>query len=152
MPHGDVRACYDYFGEREWMRLEDPVDGAVEFAVTCDALAAYLLSGGRVLDLGSGPGRYALWLAGREYRVVLADLSLTLLDIARKKVAEAAHSELIEEIVEADACDLSRWSDGAFDAVLALGRSITFLIRRIGNVPPSNSSACCDLAEWSSWR
>ncbi len=117
----DVRGYYDEFGEREWSRLEDPADGAVEFAVTCHALAAYLPSAGRVLDLGGGPGRYALWLAEHGYRVVLADLSPTLLAIARAKVAASTAGERIEAIVEADACDLSRWPDGAFDAVLALG-------------------------------
>lgn len=117
----DVRGYYDDFGEREWSRLEDPADGAIEFAVTCHALANHLPPKGRVLDLGGGPGRYTLWLAERGYRVVLADLSPALLDIARAKVAESTVGERIEEVVEADACDLSRWPDGAFDAVLALG-------------------------------
>jgi S-adenosylmethionine-dependent methyltransferase len=121
MTRADVRGYYDEFGEREWSRLDNPADGAIEFAVTCHALAHHLPAEGRILDLGGGPGRYALWLAERGYRVVLADLSSALLDIARDKVAESAFGERIEAIVEADACDLSRWSDGVFDAVLALG-------------------------------
>jgi SAM-dependent methyltransferase len=121
MPHEDVRGYYDAFGEREWVRLEHPADGAIEFAVTCHALAAHLPAGGLVLDLGGGPGRYTLWLAERGYRVVLADISPALLEIAREKVRESAASGFVEQIVEADACDLSRWPDGTFDAVLALG-------------------------------
>jgi S-adenosylmethionine-dependent methyltransferase len=117
----DVRAYYDSFGEREWARLEDPSDGAVEFAVTCHALDTYLPTGARVLDLGGGPGRYSLWLAERGHRVVLADISPTLLDIARTKVAQSNSGGLVETIVEVDARDLSRWSDDAFDAALALG-------------------------------
>jgi S-adenosylmethionine-dependent methyltransferase len=121
MPHEAVRSYYNDFAEREWARLEDPADGAIEFAITCHALATHLPSRGRVLDLGGGPGRYALWLAEHGHRVVLADLSPTLLQIARTKVAESAVGGSVEQIVEADACDLSRWPDGAFDAVLALG-------------------------------
>jgi SAM-dependent methyltransferase len=121
MTRADVRGYYNEFGEREWARLENPADGAIEFAVTCHALANHLPPEGRVLDLGGGPGRYTLWLAERGYRVVLADLSPPLLAIARAKVAGSTSGEHIEAIVEADACDLSRWSDGAFDAVLALG-------------------------------
>jgi SAM-dependent methyltransferase len=117
----DVRGYYDEFGEQEWGRLEDPADGAIEFAVTCHALETHLPPKGRVLDLGGGPGRYTLWLAERGYRVVLADLSLALLAIARDKVAASTAGERVEAIVEADACDLSRWPDGSFDAVLALG-------------------------------
>jgi SAM-dependent methyltransferase len=121
MSRDDVRAYYDQFGEREWARLERPEDGALEFAIHCRAIAAHLPQGARVLDIGGGPGRYALWLAERGHRVVLADLSPELLAIARERVAGSAAGTLVEEIVVADACDLSRWAAGSFDAALALG-------------------------------
>lgn len=116
-----VRAYYDGFGEREWMRLEDPGDGALEFAITCHALTTTLPPNARILDIGGGPGRYAIWLAQRGHRVVLADLSPELLSIARDKIERAGMGTGIEEIVEADARDLSRWDDDSFDAVLSLG-------------------------------
>lgn len=121
MTRGEVRAYYDGFGEREWARLTRPEDGAVEFAVNSHAIAAHLPPGARVLDIGGGPGRYAIWLAQRGHRVVLADLSPELLAIAREQVAVAGVGALLEEIVEADACDLSRWAGGSFDAALAMG-------------------------------
>lgn len=34
MTQNDVRAFYDSFGEREWVRLAQSADGAVEFAIT----------------------------------------------------------------------------------------------------------------------
>ena len=71
-----VRAYYAAFGEREWTRLDNPDDGAVEFAITCRTLATYLPTAARVLDLGGGPGRYAIWLARRGHHVVLADLQV----------------------------------------------------------------------------
>ncbi|MBI9045934.1 MAG: class I SAM-dependent methyltransferase [Anaerolineaceae bacterium] len=43
------------------------------------------------------------------------------MSIAQAKIAEADVNEQIEEIIEADACDLSHWSDSDFDAVLCLG-------------------------------
>ncbi len=116
-----VRAYYASFGEREWARLENPDDGAVEFAITCHTLATYLPPEARVLDIGGGPGRYAIWLAQRGHRVVLADLSPELLSLARAKVDRAGVRAMVEEIVEADACDLARWPAGSFDAALSLG-------------------------------
>jgi S-adenosylmethionine-dependent methyltransferase len=116
-----VRAYYAGFGEREWQRLSNPDDGAVEFALTKHFLARYLPSSGRILDLGGGPGRYAIWLAKRGYQVLLADLSPELLTIARTQIAVAGISQQVEAVVEADACDLSRWPDASFDAVLCLG-------------------------------
>jgi len=116
-----VRAYYASFGEREWQRLTNPDDGAVEFALTKQFLATYLPPSGHILDLGGGPGRYTIWLAERGYQVVLADLSPELLAIARTQIAAAGVNQQVEAIVEADACDLSRWPAASFDAVVCLG-------------------------------
>lgn len=121
MSRDAVRNYYEQYGEREWARLDRPEDGALEFAINSRTIAAYLPDGARILDIGGGPGRYALWLAERGHRVTLADLSPGLLGIAREQAATTPAGRLIEEIVEADACDLSRWPDSSFDAVLALG-------------------------------
>jgi len=116
-----VRAYYASFSEREWQRLTNPDDGTVEFALTKQLLATYLPPSGRVLDLGGGPGRYTIWLAERDYQVVLADLSPELLAIARTQIAAAGVNQQVEAVVEADACDLSRWPGASFDAVVCPG-------------------------------
>jgi SAM-dependent methyltransferase len=121
MTKAAVRAYYASFGEREWQRLTNPDDGAVEFALTKELLATYLPPSGRILDLGGGPGRYTIWLAERGYQVVLADLSPELLAIARTQIAAAGVSQQVEAVVEADACNLGRWADASFDAVLCVG-------------------------------
>lgn len=124
MNSDDVRAYYASFGEREWQRLEW-AEGVVEFAVTTEMLARHLRPSGRVLDIGGGPGRYTEWLAERGYRVTLADLSPKLLDIARSRLSARDRGDslrgTVEAIVEADARDLSRWPDSAFDAIVCLG-------------------------------
>ncbi|HEY3119532.1 MAG TPA: class I SAM-dependent methyltransferase, partial [Vicinamibacteria bacterium] len=115
-----VRDYYSSFGRREWMRL-DSAEGTIEFATNCHYISTHLPVHARVLDIGGGPGRYALWLAERGHRVVLADVSPALLAIARQNVSASPASEAIEAIVEADARDLSHWHDGSFDAVLSMG-------------------------------
>jgi ubiquinone/menaquinone biosynthesis C-methylase UbiE len=117
----DVRRYYAHFAEREWRRLDDPADGQVEFAITCDALARRLPPGTRVLDLGGGPGRYTICLAERGYHVTLADLSPELLAIARTRVGEAGVDDHVDAILEVDARDLSVFADASFDAVVCLG-------------------------------
>ena len=116
-----VRAYYAGIGEREWARIENPDDGAIEFEITCQVLATYLPPHARVLDIGGGPGRYAIWLAHRGHHVTLADLCPEQLSIARIKISQAGADTMVEEIVEADARDLSYWADNSFDAVLSLG-------------------------------
>jgi S-adenosylmethionine-dependent methyltransferase len=116
-----VKEYYAQFGAREWERLTQPTDGAVEYAVNRRLLATHFPPAGRVLDLGGGPGRYTIWLAQRGYTVTLADLSPNLLAIAQEQITQAGVADHVEAIVKADACDLSRWDDGTFAAVLCLG-------------------------------
>lgn len=116
-----VRAYYASLGEREWARLDSPDDGAIEFEVTCQVLSTYLPPNARVLDIGGGPGRYTIWLAHHGHRVSLADLCSEQLAIARAKIDQTGADAMVEEVVETDARDLSRWADNSFDAVLSLG-------------------------------
>jgi SAM-dependent methyltransferase len=116
MTDDPVRDYYAAFGEMEWSRL-DRDEGVIEWIVNTTFIERHLAAGARVLDLGGGPGRYTGWLAARGHRVVLADLSPDLLDIARRRLT----SPNVEAIVEADARDLSTWPDRSFDAVLVLG-------------------------------
>jgi S-adenosylmethionine-dependent methyltransferase len=114
-----VRRYYARFAE--WERL-DAAEGALELRRACALIDAYLVSPGRVLDLGGGPGRYAIELARRGHRVVLADLSPELLQIAREKIAAVPElAGRVEAIDELDAVDLGRYADGTFDAVVAFG-------------------------------
>ena len=117
----NLRAYYaGASGHDEWARLARP-PGSVEFAVNAHTITAHLPPGSRVLDIGGGPGRYAIWLAEQGHRVALADISPELLSEARDRIAAAGVDTLVEEIVEADARDLGRWPDASFDAALSFG-------------------------------
>jgi ubiquinone/menaquinone biosynthesis C-methylase UbiE len=112
-----IRAYYAAFDE--WGRLDTP-EGARELIRALEILADRLPPGARVLDLGGGPGRYAIELAKRGHRVVLADLSPELLEVARHRVAEAGLSD-IESFDVVTATDLGRYAGESFDAVIAFG-------------------------------
>jgi SAM-dependent methyltransferase len=118
-PLDAVRAYYDARGVSEWFRLENPYEGAIEQEMHRRAFEELLPPGARVLDLGGGPGRWTIWLARQGHRVVLADLSPRLLEIAARELAEAGVEP--EAVLEVDARDLGRFSAGEFDAVLSLG-------------------------------
>lgn len=82
-----VEGHYDRNAEREWERLERH---RTEFAVTCRVLESFLPSPpGKILDIGGGPGRYALHLTRQGYHVTLIDLSQRCLDLALEKATAA---------------------------------------------------------------
>jgi SAM-dependent methyltransferase/predicted nucleotidyltransferase len=117
----DREKIIDYYaGFDEWERLASP-EGALEMERSLRILDAYLRPDSRVLDLGGGPGRYAIELARRGHRVVLADLAPALLAQARARIAASDVQERIESIDEVDAQDLGRYARASFDAVLAFG-------------------------------
>jgi SAM-dependent methyltransferase len=132
-PDARVRAAYDADPEREWGRLESGTQFRLERIVTWHALERHLppaAAAPRVLDAGGGPGRYALELAGRGYRVTLLDLSPANLALARRRLGEAP-SEVaarVEAIVEGSITDLSRFPDGSFEAVLCLGGPLSHVV------------------------
>lgn len=113
-----VKDYYDAAPEREWERLETGLS-RIEFASTLRLIEKYFPSSGAICDIGSGPGRYAIELARRGYRVTLFDLSGKLLE--RAKQAFTSKKTGAERFVQGDARDLSCFDDESFDAVLLLG-------------------------------
>lgn len=111
-----VARIYDHWATYQWGRLDVR---RAELQIHLRTLEEHLPPGSRVLDVGAGPGRYAIELARRGHRVTAGDLSPRQVEIARERIAEAG--EEIEEAGVLDARDLGRFADAAFDAVLALG-------------------------------
>jgi S-adenosylmethionine-dependent methyltransferase len=112
-----VQTYYDQNAVAEWERLERH---RTEFAVTMRALGEFLPRPlAAVLDVGGGPGRYAIALAAQGYRVTLTDLSDANLDLARRKAQEAGVT--LAQIGQANALDLSLLATAVYDAVLLLG-------------------------------
>src|SRR5688572_24373472 len=107
-----VRSFYNYDVEGEWRRLDKPLQRA-EFASTLRLVEANFPGSGHVCDIGSGPGRYALELAGRGYRVSLLDLAGNSLAWARDAFLAAGLAA--ERFVEGDARDLTIFHDGICD-------------------------------------
>jgi S-adenosylmethionine-dependent methyltransferase len=113
-----IRTYYSHF--REWERLDTPA-GALEFRRACALIRGNLPDQSLVLDLGGGPGRYAIELARLGHRVVLADLSPELLEEARRRFMEVGVGEAVASIDEVSATNLEIYGDRSFDAVVAFG-------------------------------
>jgi len=80
----EITDYYDRHREREWERLERR--HRTEFALTMRSLKEHLSAApAHVLDVGGGPGRYAIALAQLGHRVTLLDAASGCLELARKK-------------------------------------------------------------------
>lgn len=111
-----IKQFYDQGAEYEWTRFDRQ---PIEFLITQHVLDQYIHPGDSVLDLGGGPGRYALRYAQRGCPVTLVDLSDGNIELAKIKVAEANLSvqALQGNALEAD----SLLAGQQFDHVLLMG-------------------------------
>ena len=75
--------------------------------------------GSRVLDLGTGRGRFGAWFAARGGRVVGIDLNPDMVAIARSRAQAAGLAESFE-VREGSAEDLSAFGAGSFDVVTCM--------------------------------
>jgi SAM-dependent methyltransferase len=98
-------------------RLADSGHGRLEFDRTKDIVLRSLPAApATVADIGGGPGRYALWLAGLGYRVIHRDLMP--LHVSQLTAAAGPDSAIESGVGDARELDLT---DASVDAVLLLG-------------------------------
>jgi 2-polyprenyl-3-methyl-5-hydroxy-6-metoxy-1,4-benzoquinol methylase len=86
----EVEAYYDGAAQEEWDRL---ARHRTELAVSLRAMDEHLPGPPcEVVDIGGGPGRYAIELARCGYAVALVDISRECLRFARERAAEGGVS------------------------------------------------------------
>ncbi len=114
--HAALRAHYERGLERD--RLSDG-RGQLEFVRTTEIITRWLPPApALVADIGGGPGRYALWLASRGYRVEHRDLMPLHVEQLTAEAAEAGVTGIRTAVGDARDLDLS---SSSADAVLLLG-------------------------------
>lgn len=112
-----VENYYDTDPSVEWERLNRH---RTEHAVTLCALEEYLPPApARIIDIGGGPGRYAIDLTTMGYSITLVDLSQQNLNYARIKSREIGVQ--IDQLVHADAKHLEPIPSHEFEAALLMG-------------------------------
>src|SRR5215471_16852722 len=110
----EMREYYERGGEAG--RLDEP-RGELEFERTKEIILRHLPPpAATVADIGGGPGRYALWLAGLGYHVLHRDM----IPLHVEQLAEASGADPRIRSAVADARRLDLADDSA-DAVLLLG-------------------------------
>jgi ubiquinone/menaquinone biosynthesis C-methylase UbiE len=112
-----VREFYNRDNHVEWERLDRH---RTEFAVTMRAIHEFLPPPpANIIEIGGGPGRYAVALAKEGYDVALVDLAQESLQRAAIHAQEA--DVKLADIRVANALDLSAFPTATYDAALLFG-------------------------------
>lgn len=129
---GELETYFDRTASEAWAKLtsDAPVSkiratvrqGRDEIRNTILSWLPDDLTGARVLDAGCGPGQFSLELARRGADVLGVDLSATLLDLARDRLAQ----EPMKGSVTFLAGDMLDPAHGTFDYVVAMDSLIHY--------------------------
>jgi len=110
-----IKNFYDSEVLSEWERMDRH---PLEFGVTLRYMEKYYPKGASVLDVGGGPGRYAIHLAKKGHDVTLLELSPNNVEFAKQKAQE---DKVRMQTICADALELDRHIDKQFDVVQCMG-------------------------------
>lgn len=110
-----VRDFYDNDPQMEWDRLERQ---PFEFELTTYMMDKYIRPGDSVLDIGGGPGRYAIHYAQKGCAVTLAELSGGNVEFAKDKAREKGVSLAAHAV---NCLELDSLGLGQFDHVFLMG-------------------------------
>ncbi|OGO05647.1 MAG: hypothetical protein A2Y73_05095 [Chloroflexi bacterium RBG_13_56_8] len=118
-------------GEPQWAHLDESLLERVKFEVHLHYLRKYLTGSERVLEIGAGQGRFTGELAKLCRRIVVADISLTKLQLNRRNAQALGYTDSVEEWVESDVSDLEpHFREGEFDAVVCYGGPLSYVFDR----------------------
>jgi SAM-dependent methyltransferase len=110
-----VKAHYDQNAAKEWNRLREH---PFEFLFTTYEMDRFIQDGDSILDLGGGPGRYAIHYAKKGHPVTLVDLSEGNIRLAKKKARQyRVHLKAYAQ----DCLKLEALNLGTFDHVFLMG-------------------------------
>ena len=114
---------FDDYGEQEWLRFENGRTPGPSLTTHIRALEGYVRPGDRVLDAGSGPGRFTLEMLRLGAHVTALDISPGQLELLRARVPDI-------EAVVGDITDLSRFPDHTFDVTVCFGGPLSYVVDR----------------------
>jgi SAM-dependent methyltransferase len=123
-----IARIFDEYGDAEWARHEVSAMDRVGFHIHRYYLERFVQPGNRVLEVGAGAGRFTIELARLGGRVTVVDISPEQLRLNEQHHAEAGLEDAIEARHLADVLDLSRFEDGAFDAVVCYGGPLSWVL------------------------
>jgi ubiquinone/menaquinone biosynthesis C-methylase UbiE len=121
-----VERLFDQIGDGEWDRFAEDAAAAASFEIHRRFLHPFVRRDTRALDVGAGPGRFALELVSLGARVLVTDISAGQLNLARQHLREADLDGSILGYERLDACDLTPLNDDDFDLVLAYGGVLSY--------------------------
>lgn len=112
--------AYDAGAEEEYKRLAESGRKLLEFERVCHAVESRIRANNVIVDIGSGPGRYAEYFLDKGYTLGCVDLSARSLKLFSDRINDRHNKKLIFNHVSC-ATQLHWIDDNIADALLLMG-------------------------------
>jgi SAM-dependent methyltransferase len=117
-----AQAIVDSYTESsEISRVDRTSDASIMFQIERWFIERYLPDSGTVIDVGGGPGRFAVEIAKLGRGVVLTDITPKHIEQAKQLAEQEGVADKIIEYRVMDIRDLSAFGDGAFSMAVCYG-------------------------------
>ena len=126
-----IEGHFDKFTEGEWERLDRTPKGKVQFHIHQHFLQKHLKKGDRVLEIGSGPGRFTIELAKLGACISIVDISNEQLRLNKEKVREAGFDDSVEWRKKLDILNLEGIPDNEYDSTVVYGGPLSYVLEFI---------------------
>jgi len=123
-----IRSFFDEYGNAEWERLVSSPKNLMSLQIHQYYLSQYLSSSDRILEVGAGAGRYSIFMSRLGASILVSDISSVQLDLAQQHITEAGLASQVEDYQLLDSTDLSSLADSSFDAVVAIGGPLSYVL------------------------
>ncbi len=126
-----VEEYFDDFADQEWDRLKKNPAREVQLSIHVQAILRNLTSNMEILEIGAGPGRFTHAIVEvLESFATVTDISEVQLDLNRAKAEEHGFARGVREWRKLDICDMSCYKDASFDAIVAYGGPLSYVLDR----------------------
>lgn len=116
-----LKGMFDKDTEGERYRLDRDYYSMIEFEIQTYFMDTYIKKGSSVLDIGSGPGKYAIHMISKGMKVGLVDLSSLYLNQAVASLKEQNMMDSVILIRQGNATSLVGIKPASFDHALLMG-------------------------------
>ncbi|MFW9887701.1 MAG: class I SAM-dependent methyltransferase [Candidatus Thorarchaeota archaeon] len=125
---GIIQRHFDTAGLNEWERMVKTPRDLVSLHIHKHYLQKYIRKGDKVLEIGSGPGRFTIEMARLGASISIVDVSTAQLKLNEEKVTEAGYENAVQWRKQMDIVDLSEIPDYAYDACVVYGGPISYVM------------------------
>ena len=126
-----IEGHFDDVGMREWDRLDTTPHGKVQFHIHQHYLQKYIKQGDRVLEIGSGPGRFTIELGKIGASIGVVDISKEQLRLNEENVREAGYEAAVEWRKKLDILNLENIPNNSFDATVCFGGPLSYVMDQV---------------------